>query len=92
MLGKSLEMFRLYYKVTKSIFGIQTEHLQSTQRGYYKEPTIFHERRQYAQCCDQLNIPLIWAILKPWGAGAVVRGGTRRTAARSGDKISVVLV
>ena len=64
---------------------------------------IFHEHgqslsvatlsRQSAQRRNQLNCSLIWAILKPQGAVVVVRGGeTRRTVARSGDKISIVLV
>ena len=63
------------------------EHLagiQSTQRGFYKVLQTFHERGQPLSVaalseqstlrCNQLNCPLIWAILKPWGAVAVVRG------------------
>ena len=61
--------------------------LQSTQRVFNKvpaTPAIFHERGQQlsvaalsgqsAQPRDQLNCLLIWAILKPRGAVAVVRG------------------
>ena len=58
------------------------------------DPAIFNERGQplsivalsglSAQRRDQLNCPLIWAILKP--------RVSRRIAARSGVKILVVLV
>ena len=59
------------------------------------DPSIFHERGQPLSVAslsgqsDQLNCPLIWGDSQVIGC---CRGGARRVAARSGDKISVILV
>ena len=62
----------------------QVLYLLSTQRGFYKEhpaPRFFvsadsHSLRWAVSPLNQLNCSLIWVILKPRGAVAVVHGGT----------------
>ena len=66
--------------------------IQSTQCVFFNvppTPRFFMSMDSH----DQLNCPLIWAILKPWGPEAVVRvGNTWLITTCPGDKLFVHLV
>ena len=90
-------MFLITTNCLQSVYNIHSVDFTKPPR-----PTFFHERGQplsvlvlsiqSAQRHDQLYCPLIWVIIKPRGAVAVVRGEYTANWRSFDDKILVVLV